>query len=208
MLQIAANEVQEARQIAAAANQQMEAVQSAAQQATQLAQAETAVVHGEAISQLTMDRQVVDERSRETAEAKQQLEDANQCLGELYQWGTALDQLNTLAKDTERYIALDIEHLRAAYHDLLTKANAYAERTTAELQGLSQRRLEDQRAAEQKLLLMADEKKSLETRMDLRYRELQDQFGMFKTLAEESELQMRRTCTQIQAELKIANERI
>ena len=43
----------------------------------------------------------------------------------------------------------------------------------------SQQRLEDQRAAEQKILLMVQEKKTLESRLELRYRELQDQFGMF-----------------------------
>ena len=145
---------------------------------------------------------------RETAEARRQLEDANQRMGELYQWGTALDQLNTLAKDKERYLALDIEHLRAAYTDLLAKANAYAERTNKELESLSNQRDEDRRAAEHKIMLVVEEKKSIENRLDLQYRELNSQFEIFKTSAGESELQLRRACHQMQEELTIANGKI
>ena len=80
---------------AAIANQQLEAVQSAAQQATQLAKAETAAVQNEAMTQLAQAHQAVDESSRVAAQAKLQLEDAQQRLSEL-------DQINALARDKER----------------------------------------------------------------------------------------------------------
>ena len=205
---MAASEVQGARQQAAVANQQLEAVRSEAQQATQLAKAETAAVQQEARSQLAQAHQAVDESSRAAAQARSQLEDAQQRIGEL-------DQVNALARDKERYLALDLENLRIAYHDLLVKANNYAERATAELQGIHQQRIDDQKAAEQKILLMVEDKKAMEShfnlaknQLDLRYQELQSQFGSFKANAEESDVHMRRNYTQIQAELNIAHEQI
>ena len=77
------------------------------------------------MNQLTMAHQAVNESSREAAPAKSQLENTQLRLVEL-------DQINALAKDKERYLALDIENLREAYHDLLTKANAYADRANTE----------------------------------------------------------------------------
>ena len=73
VMQLAATEVQDARQRAVAANQQLEAVQSAAQQATQQARAETVAVQNEAMSQLAVAQQALDESSREAAQAKKQL---------------------------------------------------------------------------------------------------------------------------------------